>query len=108
MPRVYKSPPGTKKFKKHSEQALTKAVHDVWKGMSYMKAAMKHNINYSVIRRHKIGAKEHGGQAVLASKVETELVLRIGQCSDWGYPINNCDSEIFSRSNEYKRETIQE
>ncbi len=100
MPRVYKPKDGGKTYRKHSPTTISAALADVEKGMTYRKAAKKHNISFTVLYRHnkKQNIKKHGGQPVLSENEETEIMMRLIQCAEWGYPVESLDLRMIVKS----------
>lgn len=100
MPRKYKPKNGSKSYRKYTQSTIEAAIADVEKGMPYRKAAKKHNISISVLHRHKShkSIKKQGGQPVLSEAEENEIMLRLVQCAEWGYPVESYDLRIIVKS----------
>ena len=93
MPRNYKPQPGAKRYKKHGEEVMKKALEAIDKGVPYRKVEERFNIPRSVLQRHYTSKdiKPHGGQVALGAQFEKHLVNRLVLCAEWGYPMDTFD-----------------
>lgn len=98
--RTYTSKPGSKRYRKHSPNAINIAVKAVQNGMSYRKAAKQFGVPATVIHRHlkDPGTRKHGGQCELSEEVEEFLVKRLITCADWGYPLDTMDLRMIVKA----------
>ena len=99
MTRTYTSKPGTKKIVNYSEESVNEAVTLLLDSkISFRAASRKYNIPLGTLynRVHgKHGMKKHGGQTVLSSEEERQVVENILLCSDWGFPLDREDVRMY-------------
>lgn len=93
MPRIYKSDPRGKTYKKYDINIIQQAVDEYSAGGSTLNnIAKKYQIHRSVLYRHcNKTMKSHGGQTVLSKNTEEEFIKYINVCADWGYPLETYD-----------------
>ena len=93
MPRSYKADPRGKRYTKHTPQAISEALADHRRGMSFRSCSKKYGIPIAVLcRRAKTpNMKTQGGQTALDRELEIYMARRIATCASWGFPLDNLD-----------------
>ena len=100
MPRVYKPAPGKKRYAKIDPETMAAAKRAIAGGTSYRKAAEEFQIPESALQRHVTSGrkvKKQGGQTVLTSEEEEDLVARLVICASWGYPMDTYDLRVIGK-----------
>lgn len=99
MPRNYKRKIGSKVIINYSDETIQKAVNElIENNLTFRQASKKYNIPLGTLynRVHdKHGVKKHGGQTVLTSEEERNLVENVIICSDWGFPLDRDDVKMY-------------
>ena len=93
MPRSYKPDPRRKRYTKHTPQAISEALADHRRGMSFRSCSKKYGIPITVLcRRAKTpNMKTQGGQTALDRELEIYMARRIATCASLGFPLDNLD-----------------
>ena len=93
MPRSYKPDPRGKRYTKHTPQAISEALADHRRGMSFRSCSKKYGIPIAVLcRRAKTpNMKTQGGQTALDRELEIYMARRIATCASWGFPLDNLE-----------------
>ena len=93
MPREYKPDPRGKQYKKHTAEAINRALADHRRGMSFRACSKKHGIPIAVLcrRAQNPRMKSQGGQTALKKDIEEFMAQRIATCASWGFPLDNND-----------------
>ena len=77
---------------KHTPEAISQALADHRRGMSFCSCSKKYGIPIAVLcRRAKTpNMKTQGGQTALDRELEMYMA-RIATCAVWGFPLDNLD-----------------
>ncbi|XP_063242751.1 jerky protein homolog-like isoform X1 [Bacillus rossius redtenbacheri] len=105
MPRKYKSDPRSKEHRPIDRKKVNLAVQAVKNGMTIRKAEEKFGVSKSALHRYlkqfrdnegkHIDFKSKGGQTLLPSDFEKDIVECLQTCAGWGYPLSAFDLRCF-------------
>lgn len=94
MARSYKRVLGSRNYANYTETTLKKAIHDVkTKKKTIRQASETYGIPKSTLSDKILGKhiKKYGGQQVLSSKEEKNVVNAIETSATWGFPLTHYD-----------------
>ena len=96
MPRSYKPDPGGKRYTKHTPEAISEALANHRRGMSFPSCSKKYGIPIAILcRRAKTpNMKTDGGKIALDLELEIYMARRIATCASWGFPLDNSDTSF--------------
>lgn len=101
MPRVYKRKIGSRQYKNFTDETLENALQAIADGnMTIRRASREFKIPYGTLNNkfHGRHGAAHGGPTVFTAAEETAFVNAITKSSDWGFPLNKRDLQIFVKS----------
>lgn len=110
MPRVYKRALGSRQYKNYTIEALENALQEVVNGrMGIRQASREFKVPYGTLNNkyHGRHGLQHGGQTVFSRAEENAFVNAIAKSSDWGFPLNKKDLQIFVKSYLDRKDVVE-
>lgn len=100
MVRNYKRKTGARRYLDYGGDTMQLAIDAVENGMSFKKASETYKVCRSTLMNRAKGKHNSsaGGQTVLLKEEEEEIVSRLLQCADYGFPTSIMDVRIFVKS----------
>lgn len=110
MPRAYKRQLGSRQYKNFTNEALENALREVVDGrMGIRQASREFKIPYGTLNNkyHGRHGSQQGGQTVFSRAEENAFVNAIAKSSDWGFPLNKKDLQIFVKSYLDRKDVVE-